>query len=198
MKDCKSFAGILSLVLFFLANFKFSICSKFYDITAKDIYGRDVLMGDHFRGKVVLIVNVASECGYTDLHYKQLVDLQSRFSVDHFVILAFPCNQFGSQEPNRNSAIHRFVRKKYKVQFRMFSKINVIGEQAHPLYKFLESQTRRSPTWNFNKYLIDREGNVEKYWDHTVPPLDCLKKIKKLLNFAVYNSETLRVDAGEL
>lgn len=80
----------------------------------------------------------------------------------------------------------------------MFSKIKVIGEQAHPLYKFLESQTYRSPTWNFNKYLIDREGNVVKYWDHTVPPLDCLSKIQKVVNLAVHESKTLRVDAGEL
>nr|AOW71506.1 gluthatione peroxidase [Anemonia viridis] len=194
MKDQNFFAGIISLVLFLLASFRLSKCSEFYDITAKDIHGRDIQMGEHFRDKVVLIVNVASECGYTDLHYKQLVDLQTRFPTEHFVILGFPCNQFGNQEPKRNKAILRFVGQNYQVNFPMFSKIKVIGEQAHPLYKFLERETYRSPTWNFNKYLIDREGNVVKYWDHTIPPLDCLKKIEKVINLAVYNSKTLRVD----
>lgn len=145
-----------------------------------------------------MIVNVASECGYTDQHYRELVELQNKLPSKDFAILAFPCNQFGGQESKRNSAILRFARNTYGVKFPMFGKIKVLGEASHPIYKFLIDKTRHQPTWNFNKYLLDRDGNVVKYWDHQVSPLQCLKRISKLITHAFDKDfQTFRVD-GEL
>lgn len=143
-------------------------------------------------------MNVASECGYTDQHYRELVQLQNKLPAKDFVILGFPSNQFGQQEPKRNSAILRFARNTYGVKFPMFSKIKVIGELAHPIYKFLERESRRSPTWNFNKYLLDRDGKVVKFWEHGVSPLQCLQKIRGIVTHAFdSNHQTFRV-GGEL
>ncbi|XP_015278761.1 PREDICTED: glutathione peroxidase 7 [Gekko japonicus] len=117
---------------------------------------------------VSLVVNVASECGYTDSHYKALQQLQRELGSYHFNVLAFPCNQFGQQEPDSNKEIESFARKTYGVSFPMFSKIAVKGTGANPAFKYLVESTGEEPTWNFWKYLVDPSGNVVKAWDSTV------------------------------
>jgi glutathione peroxidase len=127
-----------------------------------------------YQGKVVLIVNVASECGYTD-QYKGLQALHEKYAKDGLAILGFPCNDFGNQEPGDNAKIKEFCTKNYKVKFDMFSKINVLGEKAAPLYKHLTSKTTnpRFPgqvQWNFEKFLIGRDGTVMARFASDVDP----------------------------
>ena len=135
--------------------------------------------------QILLIVNVASECGYTDQHYKELIELQSRLSDEDFSVVAFPCNQFGNQEPLRNSGIARFVKNKYNVNFPVFSKIKVTGEDAHPLYKYLYKDVKMVPQWNFGKYLVNRAGRVIQFWNQQVSPMSVIDFIKKHLNMAM-------------
>jgi len=131
-----------------------------YSFTARNIYNEDVSL-DAFRGKVVLIVNVASKCGYTDKTYKELQQIYDDLGEDdHFTILGFPCNQFGNQEPEKETVIEKFVKDKYDVEFPMFNKVDVIGENAHPLWKYLVKASGVIPDWNFYKYLVDHTGKV--------------------------------------
>ena len=125
-------------------------------------------------------MNVASECGYTDAHYRELNELHNVFRDDAFAILAFPCNQFGNQEPKKNSAIERFVKQNYNADYQLFSKIQVIGENAHPMYKWLKSATGIGPNWNFCKYLIDKEGNAVKFQPPSVSPMAMFEEIENL------------------
>uniref|UniRef100_A0A803VVI9 Glutathione peroxidase n=1 Tax=Ficedula albicollis TaxID=59894 RepID=A0A803VVI9_FICAL len=118
--------------------------------------------------RVSLVVNVASECGYTDSHYKALQQLQRDLGPYHFNVLAFPCNQFGQQEPDTNKEIESFARKTYGASFPMFSKITVSGAGAIPAFKYLIDSTGEEPTWNFWKYLVDPNGKVVKAWDSTI------------------------------
>ncbi|NXS11827.1 GPX7 peroxidase, partial [Neodrepanis coruscans] len=118
--------------------------------------------------QVSLVVNVASECGYTDSHYKALQQLQRDLGPYHFNVLAFPCNQFGQQEPDTNKEIESFARKTYGASFPMFSKIAVSGAGAIPAFKYLIDSTGEEPTWNFWKYLVGPNGKVVKTWDSTV------------------------------
>uniref|UniRef100_A0A8B9UHE5 Glutathione peroxidase n=1 Tax=Anas zonorhyncha TaxID=75864 RepID=A0A8B9UHE5_9AVES len=117
---------------------------------------------------VSLVVNVASECGFTDSHYKALQQLQKDLGPYHFNVLAFPCNQFGQQEPDTNKEIESFARKTYGATFPMFSKIAVSGAGAIPAFKYLIDSTGEEPTWNFWKYLVGPNGKVVKAWDSTV------------------------------
>ena len=131
-----------------------------------------------------LVVNVASECGYTLSNYRGLVELQRRFTDKGFVILAFPCNQFGQQEPASNTEIKAFAQTEYGVTFQLFSKIDVIGQFAHPVYKYLSTQTQEVPRWNFAKYLVGRDGHVIKFYDTIVEPADIANDISKALTHA--------------
>ncbi|XP_026521450.1 glutathione peroxidase 7 [Notechis scutatus] len=140
---------------------------NFYSFKVVNIRGKLVSL-DKYRGSVSLVVNVASECGYTDSHYKALQQLQREIGSYHFNVLAFPCNQFGQQEPNSNNEIERFVQQTYSVTFPMFSKIAVKGIGANPAFKFLIESTGKEPTWNFWKYLVDPDGKVVNAWDSTV------------------------------
>ncbi|XP_070795646.1 glutathione peroxidase 7 [Pituophis catenifer annectens] len=140
---------------------------SFYSFKVVNIRGKLVSL-DKYRGSVSLVTNVASECGYTDSHYKALQQLQREIGSYHFNVLAFPCNQFGQQEPNSNNEIERFVRQTYSVTFPMFSKIAVKGIRANPAFKFLTESTGKEPTWNFWKYLVDPDGKVVNAWDSTV------------------------------
>ena len=135
--------------------------------------------------QVLLIVNVASECGYTDQHYKELVELQSKLYDQDFSVVAFPCNQFGNQEPLRNSGIARFVKNKYNVNFPVLAKIKVIGEEAHPLYRYLYSSARVAPPWNFGKYLVSRAGRVIQFWNQRTSPMSLYEFIKNHINMAI-------------
>ena len=134
--------------------------SEFYSLSAKNIYGEEVSL-DSFRGKVVLVVNVASRCGFTRSTYKELQQMYRDLGAeDYFTILAFPCNQYGEQEPDSDKVIEKFVKDQFDVKFPMFSKVDVIGGNAHPIWQFLVKSTGTTPTWNFFKYLVDHTGKV--------------------------------------
>lgn len=144
-----------------------------YDFKAKTIDGREVPLAD-YRGKVLLIVNVASRCGFTP-QYKGLEELYERFRNDGFEVLGFPCNQFGKQEPGSESEIQSFCDLQYGVRFPLFSKIEVNGPGTHPLYEFLKNTKRgflgtSRIKWNFTKFLVDRRGNpMRRYSPQTTP-----------------------------
>jgi glutathione peroxidase len=130
---------------------------------AKDITGKEVDLSS-YKGKVVLIVNVASECGYTK-QYKTLQQLHDKYADKGLAILGFPCNQFGGQEPGGEQQIKQFCESKFGVKFDLFSKIDVNGESAHPLYQYLTGNDvpvadRGKVKWNFEKFLVDRSGKV--------------------------------------
>ena len=142
-----------------------------YDIPVKDIDGKDTTLAA-YRGKVVLIVNVASHCGYTP-QYKSLEAVYKKFKDQGFVVLGFPCNQFGGQEPGTNEEIKQFCTSKYDVTFPMFDKIDVNGANRHPLYVALAGGTSPFPgniKWNFNKFLIGKDGKILKRFDSSVTP----------------------------
>ena len=154
---------------------------------AKTIDGKTVDLED-YEGKVVLVVNTASQCGLTP-QYAGLEKLYGQFKDDGLVILGFPCNQFGRQEPGTDSDIKEFCTAKYKVTFPMFSKIDVNGDDAAPIYKYLTSKDAKpagkgNVSWNFEKFLIDREGNlVNRFAPRTRPEdADLVKQIKTQLD----------------
>ncbi|MEA1942074.1 MAG: glutathione peroxidase [Pseudomonadota bacterium] len=139
--------------------------ASIYDFTAKDIKGDDVALSD-YRGKVLLIVNTASKCGFTP-QYEGLETLYQDLQDKGLVVLGFPCNQFGNQEPGDAEEIANFCKLTYDVNFPMFAKIDVNGEDAAPLYEFLKREATglmgsKAIKWNFTKFLVDREGNVVK------------------------------------
>lgn len=137
--------------------------SSIYEFTMRNIDGENVKL-DAYKGKVILIVNVASKCGYTP-QYEGLEALYQKHKESGLVILGFPANNFLSQEPGTEAEIKEFCSTKYKVTFPMFAKISVKGEDQHPLYTYLTNK-RSNPdfagdiSWNFNKFLIDRQGKV--------------------------------------
>lgn len=156
-----------------------------YNFTVSDINGKVVPLSD-YKGKVVLIVNVASECGYTP-QYKDLETFYEQYKDKNVVILGFPANNFGGQEPGNNSTIKSFCEKNYGVSFPMFSKISVKGDDIAPLYKFLTNKADNgvidAPVkWNFNKFLIDKEGHVVTWFESKTKVdedrfLDAVKKV---------------------
>jgi glutathione peroxidase len=138
---------------------------SFYDIDVVTIDGKAQKM-DVYRGKTLLIVNVASECGFTP-QYAGLQTLYDKFREKGFVVLGFPCNQFGQQEPGGEAAIEQFCTRNYGITFPMFAKIDVNGEKAHPLYKYLKSEKpgilgTEAIKWNFTKFLVGSDGTVLK------------------------------------
>lgn len=157
---------------------------EFYNFMARDIYGEEVNM-DKYRGKVVLVVNTASKCGLTP-QFEELEELYKELKEDGLEILGFPCNQFGNQDPGTNKEVIEFCQLNYGVTFTMFEKVDVNGDNAHPLFNYLTSETKgllgKKIKWNFTKFLIDPEGNVIKRYAPTVVPLDLKEDIVKLLN----------------
>jgi glutathione peroxidase len=137
-----------------------------------------------FDGQVLLIVNTASACGFTP-QYKDLEELHRTMKPRGFTVLGFPCNQFGSQEPGSSADIQQFCESKYDVTFPMFEKIDVNGDNAHPLYKYLKSEKSgllgSSIKWNFTKFLVDRKGNVAARHAPTTNPKTLTKEIEALL-----------------
>lgn len=155
----------------------------FYDYKVKNISGEDVSMSE-YKGKVVLIVNTASKCGFTK-QYEGLEELYEKYKDQGFVILGFPCNQFGAQEPGGNEEIKNFCTSTFSVTFPMMSKIDVNGDDADPLYKFLKKGKGGilgdEIKWNFTKFLIDREGNVVDRFASQKTPKALEKEVEKLL-----------------
>ncbi len=144
------------------------------NFTVKSLDGKDVDLAKTYQGKVMLVVNVASQCGATP-QYAPLQDLQKTFKDDGLVVLGFPCNQFGQQEPGSAEEIQKFCTSKYNVTFDMFSKIDVNGEKASPLYKFLTGAETNPKFagkigWNFEKFLIGRDGQVVARFKTGVEP----------------------------
>lgn len=153
-----------------------------YDYTVKDIMGNDVSL-DEFRGKVLLIVNTATGCGFTP-QYEGLQKLYDDYKEQGVEILDFPCNQFGNQAPGTEGEIVTFCQARYNVSFRQFKKIEVNGENENPLYTFLKKQKGGAfgskIKWNFTKFLVDREGNVVERFAPTTTPEKIIEKMKKL------------------
>ncbi|MGE5315718.1 MAG: glutathione peroxidase [Acidobacteriota bacterium] len=157
-----------------------------YSFTMKTIDGKEKPLSE-YRGKVALIVNVASFCGYTK-QYAELEQLYQRYKNRGFVILGFPANNFGSQEPGSDSEIKSFCTTKYGVTFDMFSKISVKGADQHPFYRYLTTGTNFTGDieWNFTKFLVDRHGTVVARYKSKVVPTDkeITTKIEELLSAA--------------
>lgn len=155
-----------------------------YDFTVKDVDGNNVNLSE-YKKKVLLIVNTASKCGFTP-QYEDLEGLYKKFGNDKFEILAFPCNQFGNQEPGDNAAIKNFCEISFDVTFPIFSKIDVNGKDADPLYKYLTSTKKgilgEAIKWNFTKFLVDAEGNVIDRFAPTTKPSKLENTIEKLIN----------------
>ncbi len=166
------------------ANAKPAVDAYVLGFTMKDIDGKDVDLAQ-FKGQVLLIVNVASKCGYTP-QYTALEKLYKDKQGKGFAVLGFPANNFGEQEPGSDGEIKAFCTSKYNVTFPMFSKISVKGDDQHPLYKKLAAQPKPiggDPDWNFNKFVVDRNGNVVARFDKKVKPDDpaLVRKIDELL-----------------
>lgn len=155
-----------------------------YDYEAIDIKGNRRQLGD-FRGKVLLIVNTASKCGFTP-QFEGLEALYEKYRDQGLEILGFPCNQFLSQDPGSDEQIATFCMKNYGVSFPMFSKIDVNGEKTHPLFSHLKESAKgalgsEAIKWNFTKFLVDRNGNVVERYPPTAKPEKLAKPIEKLL-----------------
>ena len=155
-----------------------------HDFSAKSLSGEDVALSD-FRGKVLLIVNPASKCGFTP-QYAGLEKLHEELSARGFAVLGFPCNQFGQQEPGDAQEIQSFCSLSYNVTFPMFAKIEVNGAGAHPLYEFLKGQKAgllgiEAIKWNFSKFLVDQEGRVVERYAPTTTPASLKGDIEALL-----------------
>ncbi|XP_011029255.1 PREDICTED: probable glutathione peroxidase 8 [Populus euphratica] len=158
-----------------------------YDFTIKDANENDVDLSI-FKGKVLLIVNVASKCGMTNSNYAELNQLYEKYKDQGLEILAFPCNQFGEEEPGTNDQITDFVCTRFKSEFPIFDKIDVNGENASPLYKFLKLGKwgifGDDIQWNFAKFLVNKEGQVVDRYYPTTSPLSLERDIKQLLEIS--------------
>ena len=155
-----------------------------HDFSARDIDGNEQALSQ-YKGKALLIVNVASKCGFTR-QYSGLEALQKQFQGKGFEVLGFPCDQFGHQEPGDEAEIKNFCTLTYDVTFPMFAKINVNGSAAHPLYEWLKKEKtgllgKGAIKWNFTKFLVDRDGNVVKRYAPSDEPEAIGKDIAKLL-----------------
>ncbi len=158
--------------------------SALYDIEVERLNGGSTTIGE-YADKVLLIVNTASECGLTP-HYAGLEKLYRDYAARGLVVLGFPCNQFGAQEPGSAAEIGAFCEKNYGVSFPLFAKIEVNGDDAHPLYKYLKQHAKgvlgtEAIKWNFTKFLVDRKGESIERYAPTTEPQDLVKDIEALL-----------------
>ncbi|MQL41317.1 redoxin domain-containing protein [Escherichia coli] len=155
-----------------------------YDFTVKDIDRKDVSLSK-FKGKVLLIVNVASGCGLTSSNYSELAHLYDKYKNQGLEVLAFPCNQFGMQEPGSNQEIKQFACTRFKAEFPIFDKVDVNGPFTAPVYQFLKSSAGGFlgdlVKWNFEKFLVDKNGKVVERYPPTTSPFQIEKDIQRLL-----------------
>ena len=186
-------------VIMVLANHSFGQSKTFFDFTTTDIDGKEVKLSQ-FKGKKILVVNVASECSNTP-QYEELQQLYDKYGPDKFVIIGFPANNFGGQEPGTNLEIKEFCKKNYGVSFPMAAKVSVKGDDMAPIYKWLVEQSRelakaeqgttskdlvwkrylQNPVdWNFTKFLIDENGKLVAVFHNKVSPMS--EEITKYLN----------------
>jgi len=157
--------------------------NSFYGLSATTIAGEEQSMQE-FEGKAVLVVNTASNCGFTP-QYEGLQKLYDQYKDKGLVILGFPCDQFAHQEPGSDEEIAQFCQMNYGVEFPMFSKINVNGKDTHPVFKLLKKETKsklgKGIKWNFTKFLVDKEGNPVKRFEPTATPESLAPEIEELL-----------------
>ena len=161
----------LLMAVFSVAMVSIRAAESLYDIALKDIDGKSTSL-QSYRGKVLLVVNVASKCGYTP-QYTGLEALQKKYQDRGLAVLGLPCNQFGGQEPGTNEEIKQFCSAKYGVTFPLFDKIEVNGAHRHPLYVMLvgpDSPTSGDIRWNFTKFLISRDGKILKRFESAAKP----------------------------
>ena len=174
--------GIFMCFMVFSAMFAIAQ-TNFYGFTMKNIQGNDVKLNT-YKGKVVLVVNTASKCGLTP-QYEGLEALYQKYKDKGLVILGFPCNQFMGQEPGTAEEIQNFCSTKYNVTFPLFAKLEVNGDGTDPLYKYLKSvltiEGKNDIRWNFEKFLIDRNGNPVKRYAPKTKPLELEADIENLL-----------------
>ena len=179
---------LYKIILALLLTFNFILAKEkqmsIYDFNVKTIDGEEVSMSK-YKGKVLLIVNVASKCGFTG-QYEGLEKLFEKYKNEDFMILGFPSNQFANQEPESNEKIKEFCSLTYDVKFDMFAKIDVNGQNEAPLYKFLKSNQKgilgtENIKWNFTKFLVDKEGNIVDRFASTTTPESIEEQIVKLL-----------------
>jgi glutathione peroxidase len=165
---------IMGFASFFTQLFpaKKDLVASIYDFKIKSLEGKEIDF-HQYKGKPILIVNTASKCGYT-YQYADLQKLHENFG-DKVTVLGFPANNFLWQEPGSNDEISNFCERNYGVTFQMFEKVSVKGRDRHPLFQWLKSKSGESPSWNFCKYIIDKQGNVVAFYGPKVNPLD--KKI---------------------
>ncbi len=161
------------------------MAKNIYEFTCEDSSGQKIELSS-YQGKVLLIVNTASQCGFTP-QYEGLEKLQQTFADENFSVLAFPCNQFGGQEPGTNEEITEFCKLNYNNNFPIFSKVDVKGNDAHPLFSFLTKEKKglmgtENIKWNFTKFLVNKEGEpVSRYAPSTTPD-KIQSDIENLLN----------------
>jgi glutathione peroxidase len=158
--------------------------STVYEFSATTIDGKPRSLSD-YRGKVLLVVNTASKCGFTP-QYKGLEAIYRQFKDRGFAVLGFPCNQFGEQEPGEDASIAEFCERNFGVSFPLFAKVDVNGADAHPLFKHLTSEKKgllgsSAIKWNFTKFLIGKDGRVIERYAPTTAPEDLVKDIEKAL-----------------
>lgn len=179
MKIIQALSFITSITILFAATISAKInppangesSGNIQDVTVKDMNGKEVKLSD-YKGKVLLIVNVASKCGYTK-QYAGLEAIYEKYKAKGFEILAFPCNDFGGQEPGTNEQIQEFCSSTYSVKFKLFDKIKVLGDEKAPLYALLTNNKNVEQgdiKWNFEKFLVDKEGNVVSRFRSKVTP----------------------------
>eukprot|EP00096_Caligus_rogercresseyi_P007950 TRINITY_DN26148_c0_g1_i1.p1 TRINITY_DN26148_c0_g1~~TRINITY_DN26148_c0_g1_i1.p1 ORF type:complete len:197 (+),score=26.34 TRINITY_DN26148_c0_g1_i1:39-629(+) len=183
------------LILLLLSLLVLVECDDFYSLQSRLLQesSPETSFQSLFRGKVVLIVNGASECGYTESHYRDLYRLQNILGETHFRVIVFPCNDFGAQEPGSEKDIKDFMWWNYgEVPFLMGQKLSILEENRHPVYQFLYDSTSILPDWNFYKYLIDHNGNVIDTFDHTVPVENAFDRIHKAVKEAKKASRNIK------
>ncbi|WP_404442266.1 glutathione peroxidase [Sutcliffiella horikoshii] len=155
-----------------------------YDFSALDIRGNEVPLSE-YKDHVLLIVNTASKCGFTP-QFEELEELYKEYKDKKFMVLGFPCNQFGNQEPGKEEDINEFCQLNYGVSFPMFSKVDVNGEDAHPLFDYLKEHAKgllgsKAVKWNFTKFLVDRNGKVVERFASATSPSKMKNDIEELL-----------------
>lgn len=158
--------------------------NSIYDFEAKTIDGKTVSLGD-WKNKALLIVNVASKCGFTP-QYEGLEQLHKEYADKGFAVLGFPCNQFGAQEPGAEAEIQTFCTTNFGVSFPMFAKVDVNGDDAHPIYEYLKDSLPgllgiKAVKWNFTKFLVDKNGKPVKRYAPQDKPEDIASDVKELL-----------------
>ena len=183
------FSSVLLIALFtygtiFAQENKKKMDAPIYSFTMKTLDGKEKSLAD-FKGKVIMVVNTASFCGYTP-QYKDLETLYKQYKDKGFIVLGFPANNFGKQEPGNDGDIATFCERNYSVSFPMFSKISVKGDDIHPLYNYLttETQFKEEIGWNFTKFLVDKNGSVVARFASKVKPneKEVIAKIDELIS----------------